>query len=209
MSAYIPPGSQPPQRPEARAPSPDTAPPAPPDLDDEDEDAACEVVVTFFTDHTAGTKREERLSLTTLAGRIHTTAASDKANLPWLKLARFGDQRTEKGSLRHNANLVVITGVEGYYDLGEISLADAKDIIARAGITAIIYPSPSYTPNLPKWRVLCPFSERIDVKRRYQMVKRLNGVFAGALSDESFTASQSYYFGHVEGTDAFRLETIS
>jgi hypothetical protein len=201
MSAYIPPGSQPPPAPQARPPSSDAAPPAPSDFDDEDEATACEVVVTFFTDHTAATKREERLSLTTLAERIHITAAPAKEKLPWLKLARFGDTRTEKGSLRHNANLVAISGIEADYDRGEMSLADAKDIIARAGIMAIIYPSPSYTPAEPKWRVLCPFSREYPPEARDRFMARLNGLFGGIFDRASWTLSQSYYFGRVANPD--------
>src|SRR3954453_6400331 len=71
--------------------------PSKPDLDDY---TVREVVVTFFTDHLASTKREQRLTPTALAELIHTTAAKDKASLPWVKLARFGDQRTNRGSLR-------------------------------------------------------------------------------------------------------------
>jgi hypothetical protein len=102
-----------PERSQARAPEPDVQLPDPDDLDEDEGNAAGTVAVTFFADHAATTKREERLSLIALAELIHTTAASAKEQLPWLKLARFGDKRTEKSSLRHNANLMAITGIEG------------------------------------------------------------------------------------------------
>jgi hypothetical protein len=159
------------------------------------------VTVTFFTDHAATTKREQSLSLEALAERIHTTAASDKASLPWRKLARFGERRSEKNSLRHDDNVATITGIEADYDHMEMSLAEAKDILARADITAILYPSPSYTDQKPKWRVLCPFSEEHPPAARDHFMARLNGLFGGIFSRESWALSQSYYYGRVANLD--------
>jgi hypothetical protein len=77
------------------------------------------VAVTFFPDFAAQTKREEALRLHNLAKRIATTTATSKATLPWLKLGTFGDHTTDANCLRHNANVLTITGVEADYD-GEI-----------------------------------------------------------------------------------------
>jgi hypothetical protein len=170
-------------------------------LEDDGDDAPPMVVATFFTDHAATTKREQSLTLEALAERIHTTAASDKARLPWLKLARFGERRTDKGSLRHNDNIFAITGLEADYDRGEMSLAEAKDVIATGGICTILYPSPSYTPATPKWRVLCPFSQEYPPEARDRFMARLNGLFGGIFSRESWVLSQSYYFGRVANPD--------
>ena len=184
-------------RPMARVPL--DAPAAGPD--DDDEVAVCEVVVTFFANHAAATKREETLTLEALATLIHSTTANAKEQLPWLKFARFGDTRTEKGSLRHNANVRAITGLEGDYDRGEMSLAEAKDRAARAAIAVIIYPSPSYTPERPKWRVLCPFSQEYPPAARDRFMARLSGLFDGIFSRESWTLSQSYFYGRVANPD--------
>ena len=159
------------------------------------------IMVTFFTDHAAATKREETLTLEALATRIHSTTADAKENLPWLKLARFGPQRTKHGSLRHNANVLAISGIEGDYDRKEMSLAEAKDIIGRSGIAALIYPSPSYTPDEPKWRVLCPLSTEYPPAERDRFMARLNGLFGGIFSRESWVLPQSYYFGRVHNVD--------
>jgi putative DNA primase/helicase len=185
---------------QARAPDTDIQPPDPDDLD-EDEATVCGVVVTFFVHHSATTKREGRLDLAAIAERIHATSAPTKEQLPWLKLAKFGDTRTGKGSLRHNSNVIAITGLEGDYDLGEKSLADAKDVVASSGIAAIIYPSPSYTPERPKWRVLCPFSQEYPPTERDRFMARLNGLFGGIFSRESWVISQSYFFGRVANPD--------
>jgi hypothetical protein len=164
---------------------------------DDTGDRARAVVVTFFTDHAATTKREERLSLEALVELIHTTAASDKASLPWLKLARFGENRSQGGALRNNDNVIAVTGLEADYDRGEMSLAEAKDIIASAGICTILYPSPSYLPSSAKWRVLCPFSQEYPPAARDRFMARLNGLFGGIFSRESWVLSQSYYYGRV------------
>jgi hypothetical protein len=72
--------------------------------------------VTFFTDALAAERRQELHSLSSLAHLIKATNAAQKAALPWLKLARFGDLRSAKGSLRHDANVQAITGIEADYD---------------------------------------------------------------------------------------------
>jgi hypothetical protein len=179
------------------------------DDDDDEPDATNNpLVATFFTSSSATTKREIRLSLAALAQLIDTTSAPSKEELPWLKLARFGDTRTEKGSLRHNANLVSITGIEADYDRGEMSLAEAKDISARADITAIIYSSPSYTADKPKWRVLCPLSQKYPPADRDRFLARLNGLFGGIFAPESWPLSQGFYFGSVNGNPAHRVVVI-
>ena len=43
---------------------------------------------------------------------IQGARAREKARLPLLKLARFGSTSTSKGSLRHDANVVAVTGIE-------------------------------------------------------------------------------------------------
>jgi hypothetical protein len=88
-----------------------------------DIDTKAVMAVTFFSDHAAATKREEALHLYELANRIAITTAANKAALPWLKGAKFGDAKTPLvlkpdgkrtgGSLRHNENVLAISAVEG------------------------------------------------------------------------------------------------
>ena len=54
------------------------------------------ITVTFFPDFGASSKREQTLSLDELAAVIRTTSKPYKDQLPWLKLARFGDVVTER-----------------------------------------------------------------------------------------------------------------
>jgi hypothetical protein len=65
--------------------------------------------VTFFPDFAAAKKRQEPITPERLAERIRTTTATAKEALPWLKLARFGNATTEKGSQGAKSQLFQIT----------------------------------------------------------------------------------------------------
>jgi hypothetical protein len=159
------------------------------------------VTVTFFANYAASTKREESLILAALAQRIRTTTAPTKEALPWLKLAKFGDRRTAHGSLRHNANVVAITGIEADYDAKQMSFEDAERVARAAGLHCLIYTSPSFTEDEPKWRVLCPLSAEHPAAERDRFMARLNGLFGGIFSRESWALSQGYYYGRVANPD--------
>ena len=132
----------------------------------------------------------------------HLQAAPEfgsKAQCPWLKLARFGPTPTSRGSLRHNANVVEIYGVEGDYDGGAMQPEHAIMLLERAGIRATVYTSPSHTPDRPRWRVLAPLSRAAGPKDHSRYLARVNGALGGVLGSESFTLSQSYYYGRIAG----------
>jgi hypothetical protein len=158
--------------------------------------AATRVVnYTLFSDTWARTKAERQTTLAALAARIQIASAPAKAGLPWLKLARFGEERSEKGSLRHDANVLGVSGVEGDYDGEKMGFDEACELPRRAGLLALVYTSPSYTPEKPRWRILCPFSAELSPEQRTRMMGRLNGIFGGVFSGESFALSQSYFYG--------------
>lgn len=123
----------------------------------------------------------------------------NKQACPLLKLGAFGNQISAKGSLRHDANVLYVSGVEGDHDAGLIQPQDAAAMLQHAGIAAIIYTTPSHTPTAPRWRVLAPLSQNYQPAARWELAARLNHVFGGTLAPESFTLSQSYYFGRVAG----------
>lgn len=165
-------------------------------------------VVTFFPTYAATTKSEEALTLSALAERIRDTSAPRKEMLPWLKLARFGNKRTDKGSLRHDANVLAISGVEADYDGERVTIDEACKALEQQGIAAMVYSSPSHTEDAPRFRVLCPLSEVMPPARRHHVLGRLNGLLRGILAHESWTLSQSYYFGSVGGNPSHRVVLI-
>ena len=166
------------------------------------------ITVTMFPNFGAATKREEMLTLHALAPRIRTTTGPVKGQLPWLKLAKFGTLKTDKGSLRHDKNVISISGVEGDYDAEVTTVDEAVAMLRKANVAGMIYTSPSHTEDAPRWRVLCPLSQEWAPEHRTLLLARLNGVFHGGLSGESFTLSQSYYFGSVNRSPSHRVEVV-
>lgn len=131
-----------------------------------------------------------------------------KDECPWVKLAIFGNLRTAKHSLRHDANVLAITGVEGDYDGEKMTMEEAIAKLEAHGVRAIVYTSPSHgvvnppkSHGGPRWRVLAPCSKEHLPGARSALLARLNGALGGVLADESFTLSQSYYFGRVQGVE--------
>lgn len=122
-----------------------------------------------------------------------------KHDCPLLKLAGFGDKLSAKGSLRHDANVTAIYGVEGDHDAETMTPEEAINRLARAGVVAIVYTSASNMPEKPRWRALVPTSQPYRPEVHRELVGRLNAVLGGTLSGESFTLSQSFYFGRVTG----------
>jgi hypothetical protein len=117
--------------------------------------------VTFFDDVYARTLRGESMTLTELNELIFDTTASSKSELPLLKLARFGTARSSDGSLRHDGNIIAVSGAEGDYDRGQMPLSEATRRLDDASIKCLIYSTPSSTIAKPRWRVLAPFFPRI------------------------------------------------
>jgi hypothetical protein len=80
--------------------------------------------------------------------------------------------------------------------------------LEQAGIAAMVYTSPSHTEDAPHWRVLCPTFVALPPTERARLLSRLNGVVGGGLSPESWTLSQSYYFGSVNRNPAHQVQLI-
>ncbi len=151
-------------------------------------------------------------SLAALAKMIRETPPAAKEALPFIKLARFNGERNPKPapgtklpSYRYDAGVVEIYGVEGDYDGGKVTMAEAARMLNSAGIEALLYSSPSSTPLAPRWRVLAPTAVPHAPARRRDLLARLNGALGGILAGESFTLSQGYYFGPTPGCT---VETI-
>jgi hypothetical protein len=164
--------------------------------------------ITFFKDEQAFTLMEQTVSLRELADTIAATEAPTKSLLPWLKFARFGDERSAKHCLRHDKNLLAITGIEGEHDKGQMGFDDAMNRLESAGILAVGYTTASHTPEAPRWRALCPLSAEQPPEQRAIYVSWLNGVLAGVLSRESFNLSQAYYFGHTHDAQSPRVRLV-
>lgn len=137
--------------------------------------------------------------------------AQVKDDCKLIKLATFGEERTplfEKrdgsksgGSLRHDANVLTVTGLEGDYDSEEMTPEKAIELLESCNVRAVIAPTFSSTPDAPRWRVLTPLAEPIKPSERLRYIEILNGMLGGELASESATLSQSYYVGVPAGAD--------
>ncbi|MGE3583038.1 MAG: AAA family ATPase [Hyphomonadaceae bacterium] len=157
------------------------------------------IQATVFSSAKARTKREVTRSLRDWAPIIQSTSARSKAELPWLKLAVFGDKKSEKGgSLRHDANVAAVTGIEGDYDGELMPMGEAAERLEAAGVAAMLYETPSHSPDAPRWRVLCPLSREHAPKERKALAEHLDVILGGVLKSESFALSQSYFYGRDE-----------
>src|SRR6516164_8675900 len=161
------------------------------------------VHVTFFPDFAAKSYTTDVLTLLDLRERVLNASARKKDNLPWLKLAVFGNERSQKGSLRHDANVDRITGIEIDYDIEEVAFADALTALNELHVTALLYTSPSHSSDKPRWRVLAPTSKPLAPELRAKLVAQLNGALKAKLAvdtvakSESFALSQAFYYGWV------------
>ncbi|MGY8639189.1 DUF3987 domain-containing protein [Bradyrhizobium sp. 14AA] len=161
------------------------------------------VYVTFFKNAAADSLTTDTLTLTDLRERVLSAAKREKDKLPWLKLASFGKHRSARGSLRHDANVVAITGLEVDYDEEKITFDDAVAAIKAIRICALVYTSPSHSAAAPRWRIVVPTSQPHPPHARAKLVARLNGFLKAQLgsqtvaASESFVLSQAYFFGYV------------
>jgi hypothetical protein len=130
-----------------------------------------------------------------------------------LKLATFGTQRTKVGSLRHDANVLEVFGIEGDYDAEKVTLDQAAALLKAAGIECFLYTTachgvvtpgrkagdPPHSRGGPRWRVLAPLSKACPPADRARYVRVLDKALGGILARESFALSQIFYVGKVKG----------
>ena len=162
------------------------------------------VYVSFFKDEKANRCYPKDYTLSELRQLVLDTTKPTKGELPWLKLAVFGNTLSKKGSLRHNANVLEITGIELDYDGEKIPFDVVLTALQELRIRALFYTSPSHKADAPRWRVVCPTAKLLPVEVRAKLVAKLNGSLKDKLgitrheklaADESFRLSQSFYYG--------------
>jgi hypothetical protein len=130
-----------------------------------------------------------------------------KAACPLLSLCEYGDLVSDGGGLRHGANVQRVYGVEVDYDGEEVSPEEGHLRLQSAGLMAFIYTSANHTTGAPRWRAILPLAEPAAPPERMLFVARANRALGGIASRESFTLSQSYYFGRVRGAQFLFFES--
>jgi hypothetical protein len=166
------------------------------------------LALTLFADVHAQTLRAASMNLDEMEWYARVTTASTKDRLPLWKLATFGNGRTTHGSLRHDRNLIACTGIEADYDGEVVGFDEAVETAEKLGLRALVYTSPSHTPDRPRWRIMCPASRGVAPDKRAALMGRLNGAYGSIFSRESWTLSQAFYFGSVAQNPAHRVEVV-
>src|SRR3569832_487366 len=116
-------------------------------------------MVTGFDDVKArAAHRHERCWLEVVDALSDPPERPSKSDCKLLKLATFGEVRSAKGSLRHDANVLQVFGIAGDYDAGVMTPAEAAELLAQGGVESLVYTTPSHKLGAPRWRVLCPLS---------------------------------------------------
>jgi hypothetical protein len=156
--------------------------------------------VTFFYNAFASEALAKNLTLPELCDLILQTKGKTKSALPWLKGAKFGNKKNvdEKGKgncLRWDGNVIGFDLIELDYDGEKISFDEAVATLKAMNVRFLIYTSPSHTDAAPRWRILLPVSGKLPLEMRAKLCARVNGKFNGIFALESFTLSQSYYYG--------------
>ena len=165
-------------------------------------DQVGQIIYTVFPDRFAQKKYELAETWPEIVARLKApTIASEKLKLPLLSFGLYGSLRTKKKALRHAENLRAVTGVEGDYDQQQMPMEDAAERMALAGIRCAFYTTSTHAPDKPKWRIIAPLSREYPPADRARFLARINGILGGPLTSESFTPSQSFYFGRVEGVE--------
>lgn len=152
---------------------------------------------TIFPNEKAQRQARKTGTLRDIAALIERAEAESKADLPFLKLARFGDGRSAKNCLRTNGNVQGVDGLELDYDGGTIPPEEARRRFEDAGVAALIVTTPSDGKEGKgrRWRAFLPFSCTLPPEARMRHVARANGLLGGVVDNASFTLSQAFYVG--------------
>lgn len=122
-------------------------------------------------------------------------AYPDKLSQPLISLSTYGNVRTDNGALRSMANLRECWGAELDYDGSDMPMVEGVRRFEAAGIRAAFVS----TATEGRWRAFVPFDRAVTPAERNEVVERCNGVLGGVLARESFTPTQSWFVGRVEG----------
>ena len=159
------------------------------------------LTLTTFPNLAARSKETLSITLLELAERMKATRVAIKADLPLLSLASYGDTRSGKGGLRHDGNVIAVHGISVDYDAGVVGLDEAEALCEKAGVHVLIHPTSSHNPSEPRWRALFPLHRPVTPAEAAALVARANGILSGIIASESFTLSQSFYFGFIDAIE--------
>lgn len=160
------------------------------------------ITLTIFPDVYAKTKTERKITWGELVTMLRApTKYPTKSACRLLKGATFGNIRVKDDCLRSDENMGAVSFIEGDYDDETFSMDEAVAALAAAGIEAVVYTTGRHTPERQRFRILALLSATCTPDARAPHVATLNGALGGRLAIESFTKSQTFFYGEVAGVE--------
>ena len=126
------------------------------------------------------------------------------------RLSLLAATMNQKSSLREVPQFVsgVLTGNTRLRRRGGDTRRSGGESFKKVRLRALVYTSPSHTVAKPRWRILAPTSCDLPPQERTKLVAGLNGILGRILAPESFTLSQSYYYGSVNNSAEHRAVIV-
>jgi hypothetical protein len=132
----------------------------------------------------------------------------EKGACPLISMCEYGPTIAEgQECLRYGENVQRVWGIEVDYDGGVVPIEEGARRLREANLMAVLYTTARHRPEAPRWRAILPLSEAALPEQRAMYAARANRALGGIATRESFTLSQSFYIGHVKGTEYQALET--
>jgi hypothetical protein len=171
--------------------------------------ANLELSVTRFRSVRARRAQLLKLTAPKLAKMIASESGPSKEALPLVGFFTLKTNRCASGSPHRNDNVAEITAIAIDYDEGLVGFDEVVAMLRKNGIGCIVYTTPSYTPQCPRWRIIALLSRPRSPADHQMLVDYLNRLIGQIAAKESYTLSQCYYYGMVNsGAALFRVETI-
>ena len=129
----------------------------------------------------------------------HPKTFSKRELAPLQSFSEYGDVGNDKGNLRHAENLGLFSAVCLDYDAGEIPPLVTVERLRIHGIEALVRTTGRHDEAAPRYRVIAPLTNRCSGTEIIELMAQLNFAVGGIAASESFTPSQCWFFGKVQG----------
>lgn len=151
-------------------------------------------LVTIFSNLTGTDLTSQEMTVPEVAAMIGDPAAAAADPERLFKYAKFGNTATAAGSLRHDGNVVSISGIEiDVDDARGLTFAEGCARLDATGIAYDGYRTKRSKPGAERFRFLLPTSRDLAPSERSPLVDRVNGVLGGIVARESWSLSQGYF----------------
>lgn len=160
------------------------------------------VTFTIFPDRYARSARAKTMPFSQFVQSAREAVPQPtKESLPLISGCTYGDNLSANNSVRHGENVTGVTMVIGDYDAQLFFPEEAAENLRAAGIRAVVMTTSRHESGAPRWRVIAPLSRPHTRADHARLVALLNGVVGRGLAKESFTFSQAFHIGRVQGVE--------